>query len=105
MLGLGNLGQNLHKSINGIIPKEEHTCEQKRVANVYLPFFYNYVVNSGNKGFFTCLKDKYEKQRYLDLGNMEIMNALSKLSSTKLAVMTGNWYRQTTKNRYANFEI
>ena len=39
MLGLGNLGQNLRKSINGIIPKEEHTCEQKRVANAYLPFF------------------------------------------------------------------
>ena len=36
MLGLGNLGQNLRKSINGIIPKEEHTCEQKRFFTIML---------------------------------------------------------------------
>ena len=44
-----------------------------------------------NKGFFTCLKYKRKKERYLGFRNIEIRNALTKLwlSSFKLAIVTG----------------
>ena len=95
MLGLGNLRQNIYKIISGIIPKEEykskHKFFKKRATDLYLQIFYNYIDNTENKEFFTCLKDKHEKERYLGLGNMEIGNALSKLRlpSLKFAIVTG----------------
>ena len=95
MLGLGNLRQNIYKIINGSIPKEEykskHKFLKKRATDLHLQIFYNYIDNTKNKGFFTCLKDKHEKERYLDLRNMEIRNTLSKLrlSSFKFAIVTG----------------
>ena len=94
MLGLGNLRQNIYKIITGIIHKEEyeskHKFFKKRATDLYLQIFYNDIDNTKNKEFFTCLKDKHEKERYLGLGNMEIGNALSKLrlSSLKFAIVT-----------------
>ena len=37
----------------------------------------------------------HEKERYLGLGNIEIRNALSKLrlSSLKVAIVTGKWFK------------
>ena len=32
------------------------------------------------KGLFTCVKEKHERENYLSLRNMEIKNALSKLT-------------------------
>ena len=32
------------------------------------------------KGLFTCLKENHERENYLSLRNMEIKNALSKLT-------------------------
>ena len=100
MLGLGNLQRNIYKIINGTIPKEEykskHKFFKKRATDLYLQIFYNYIDNTENKGFFTCLKDTHEKERYLGLGNMEIRNALSKLRicSFKLAIVTENGSKQ-----------
>ena len=56
---------------------------------------------------FTCQKDKQEKEKYLGVGNMEIMNALSKLrlSFFKLAIVTGKWLKQKKKSKYVNFVI
>ena len=51
----------------------------KRATDLYLQTFYNYINITKNKGFFTCLEDKYEKERYLEPENMELRNALSKL--------------------------
>ena len=109
MLGLGNLQQNIYKIINGTIPKEEykskHKFFKKRATDLYLQIFYNYIDNTENKGFFTCLKDTHEKERYLGLGNMEIRNALSKLrlSSFKLAIVTGKWFKTKKEERICKF--
>ena len=111
MLGLGNLQQNIYKIINGTIPKEEYKskCEffKKRATDLYLQIFYNYIDNTENKGFFTCLKDTHEKERYLGLGNMEIRNALSKLIpfSLKLAIVARKSFKTEKKNEYASFVI
>ena len=111
-LGLGNLRQDIYKIINGIIPKEvymrKHEFFKKRATDLYLQIFYNYIDNTENRGFFTCVKDKHEKERYLlRLRNMKIRNALSKLrlSSFKLAIVTGKWFKTKKKKEYANFVI
>ena len=109
MLGLGNLRQNTYKIINGIIPEEEykskHKFFKKRATDLYLQSFYNYIDKTENKGFFTCLKDKHEKERYLDLRNMEIRNALSKLrlSSFEFATVTGKWFKTKKEERICKF--
>ena len=109
MLGLGNLGENIYKIINGIIPKEEykskHKLFKKRATDLYLQSFYSYIDNTEKKGFFTRLKDKHEKEIYLDLRNMEIRNALSKLrlSSFKLAIVTGKWFKTKKEERICQF--
>ena len=74
---------------------------------MYLEIFYSYIYNNENKGFFTCLKGKHEKERYLGLGNMQIRNALSKLRtlSFKLATVTENGLKQKVKNEHAKFVI
>ena len=48
---------------------------------------------------------RIEKERYLNLKNFEIRNALSKLrlSSRKLAVITRKWYKIREENRLCNF--
>ena len=51
----------------------------KRTTDLYLEKFYKYINITKNKRFFTCLQDKYEKERYLELENMELKNDLSKL--------------------------
>ena len=55
--------------------------------------------------YITCLKDAHEKERYLDLGNMEIKNVLSKLrlSSFKLAIVTGKWFKTKKEERICKF--
>ena len=35
---------------------------KKRATDLYLQIFYNYIDNTKNKGFFTCLKDTHEKK-------------------------------------------
>ena len=96
MLDLGSLRQSIYKIINGIIPKEvyksKHKFFKKRATDLHLEIFYNYIDDT--EWFFTCLKDKQEKERYLSLENMEIRNAFSKLkvSSCKLAIVTGKWF-------------
>ena len=85
-----------NKIVNGIIPKEEYKSKHKffkiRATDLYLQIFYRYIDNIENKGFFTFLKDKHEKERYLGLGNTKLGNALSKLRmfSVKLAILTEN---------------
>ena len=109
MFGLGNLGQNIYKIINGIIPKEEykskHKFFKKRATDLYLQIFYNDIDNTESKGFFTCLKGKHKKEKYLDFGNMEIRNVLSKLrlSSFKLAIVTGKWFETKEEERICKF--
>ena len=95
----GNYIRYIYKIINGTIPEEEykskHKFFKKRATDLYSQIFYNYIDNTENKGFFACLKDTHEKERYLGLENMEIRNALSKLklSSFKLAMVTGKWFK------------
>ena len=71
----------------------------------YTSFLHLYIDNTENKGFFTCLKDTYEKERYLGLGNLEITNALSKLrlSSFKLAIVTGKRFKTKEEERIYKF--
>ena len=57
----------------------KHKIFIKRTTDLYLPKFYKYINITKNKGFFTCLQDKYEKETYLKLENMELRNDLSKL--------------------------
>ena len=68
--------------MNLIVPREEykskHKFFKKQETDLYLQKFYNYVNITENKELFTCLQGKYEKERYLDLKNMELRNALSK---------------------------
>ena len=105
ILGLGILRQNIYMIINGIIPKEDyrskHKFFKKRATDLYLQLFYNHIDNTETKGFFSCLKDKYEKGRYLGLENMKIRNALSKLrlASCKLATVTGKWFKTKKEER------
>ena len=51
------------------------------------------------------MKQSYEKERYLNLKNFEIRNALSqlRLSANKLAVVTGKWCKIKKKNRLCDF--
>ena len=67
--------------------------------------FYNYIENEDNRSFFTELKQTYGKERYLNMKNFEIRNVISKLrlSSNKLAVVTGKWYKIKKENRLCNF--
>ena len=109
-LGLGNFMGNMYKVISGEISKEKyrskHKFFQKRATDCYIQNqFYNYIDNEDNRSFFTELKQTYEKERYLNLKNFEIRNALSKLrlSSNKLAVVTGKWYKINKENRLCNF--
>ena len=57
----------------------KHKIFIKRTTDLYLQKSYKYINITKNKGFFTCLQDKYEKERYLELENMELRNELSKL--------------------------
>ena len=65
---MDNLRQNIYKIRNGIIPKEECKSKRKffkkRATDLYLQFFYNYIDDTENEEFFTCLKDKHGKERY-----------------------------------------
>ena len=49
------------------------------------------------RGFFSCHKEKYEKEKYSRLGNTEIKNTLSKLrmSSFKLAPENDTKYKKS----------
>ena len=106
LLGLDNLMENIYKVINREIPKEKyqskHKFFQKQATDCYLQNqFYNYINNEENRSFFSKLKQTYEEERYLNLKNFEIRNALSKLrlSSNKLAVVTGKWYKINKEKR------
>ena len=54
----------------------KHKIFIKRTTDLYLQKVYKYINITKNKGFFTCLQDKYEKERYLKLENMELRNDL-----------------------------
>ena len=111
MFVLGNLQQNIYKIINRIIPKDKyeskHMLFKKRATDLYLHIFYNYIANIENKGFFTCLKDTHEKERYLDLWNMKKRNALSKQDCLLLnsLLWLENDSKQKKKSEYGNFVI
>ena len=68
--------------------KSKHKFFKKRATELYVKIFYNYIDNTENKGFFTCLKNKHEKERYLGLGNMEIRKALRDIRGLYLFVKT-----------------
>ena len=100
LLGLCNLMGNIYKVISGEVSQEKYwsknTFFQKRASDCYIQNqFYNYIEIEDHRSFFTVLKQTYEKERYLNLKNFEIQNALSKLrlSPDKLAVVTGKWYK------------
>ena len=109
MLGLSNLMQNIFKIINGVIPieqyKKKHKFFKKRATNTYLQNFYNYIDNDENNGIFTHLKEKYEIEKYLSLKDSELRKALSqlRLSSLKLAILTGKWYNIKKEERKCKF--
>ena len=103
--------RNIYKVINDKISKEKyrskHKFFQKQATDCYIQNqFYNYIDNEENRSlFFTELKQTYEKERHLNLKNFEIRNVLSKLklTSNKLAVVAGKWYKINKKNRLCNF--
>ena len=100
---------NIYKIISGQIWKEKylskHKFFQKRVVDCYIQNqIFNYIDNEDNRSFFTELKQTYEKEGYVNLKNFKIQNALYKLrlSSNKLAVVTGKCYRIKKENRLCN---
>ena len=111
LLGLGNFMVNIYKVTSREISKEKdrskHKFFQKLATDCYIKNqFYNYIdIEDNNRSFFTELKQSYEKERYLNLKNFEIRNSLSKLrlSSNKLAVVTGKWYKINKEKRLCNF--
>ena len=112
LLVLGNLMGNIYKVINGEISKEKyrskHKFFQKRATDCYIQNqFYSCIDNEENRSFFTELKQTYEKERYLNLKNFVIRNALPKLrlSSNKLAVLLENGIRLTKERDFAIFVI
>ena len=66
--------------------------------------FYSQKDNVENKSFFTEIKQTYEMERYLNLKNFEIRKAISRLrlSSHKLAIVTGKWYKIEKELRLCN---
>ena len=97
-LGSGEISKEKYRS--------KHKVFQKQATDCYIRNqFYNYIDNEDNRSFFTELKQTYERERYLNLKNFEIRNALFKLrlSSNKLAVVTGKWYKIKKENRQCNF--
>ena len=100
---------NIYKMMSGQIWKEK--CQSKRkffqkcTVDCYIQNqFFNYIGNEDNRSFFIELKQTYEKEGYLNLKNFEIQNALSKrLSSNKLVVFTGKWFRIKKENRLCSF--
>ena len=81
VLGLGNLRQNIYhiSDYERDYPLKKNIRAKKRATDLYLQNVHSYIDITENKWFFTCLKDKHEKERYLDLGNMGITNTLSNL--------------------------
>lgn len=59
-LGLGNLIQNILKTINRVIPKEEYKSKykffKKRVTDSYFPTLYSFTDNNENKELLKYLK-------------------------------------------------
>ena len=108
-LGLSNLMINIFKTINGDIPKEEYQNKQnlfkKRAADQYYQTFFSYIDRTEERGFFMHTKEKYEKERYLNIDNLEIRTALTKLrlSSYKLAIVTGKWHKIKVEDRKCQF--
>ena len=101
---------NIYKMISGQIWKEKCRSKykffQKRPVDCYIQNqIFNYIGNEDNRSFFTELKQTYEKERYANLKNFEIQNALSKLrlSSNKLTVVPGKWYSIKKENRLRSF--
>ena len=74
--------------MNLIIPREEykskHKFFKKGETDLYLQKFYNYINITENKGLFTCLQGKYEKERYLDLKKYGIKKCLIKTETVFL---------------------
>ena len=98
--GQSNLIKNIFKVIQGEISekdyKPKHNFFLKRATDCYVQqHFYNYIDNTENQSFFTELKQDFIKERYLNLHDFEIRKAISKLrlSSHKLAIVTGKWYK------------
>ena len=106
--GLGNLRQNIYhiSDYERDYPLKKNIRAKKQATDLYLQNVHNYSDIAENKWFFKSLKDKHEKERYLDLGNMEITNTLSKLrlSSFKIAMVTGKWFKKK-KRRRTNMQI
>ena len=108
-LGLSNLMLNIFKTIDGVIPQEEYENKEnffkKRNTDQYYQTFYNYIDRTEDRGFFMRIKEKYEKERYLEINNIELRTALSKLrlSSYKLAVVTGKWNKTKLEDRKCQF--
>ena len=83
--------------------QSKHKFFQKRVRDFYAkPVLQLY--NSENKSFYTELKQTYEMERYLNLKNLEIRKAISRLrlSAHKLAIVTGKWYKIEKEYRLCN---
>ena len=85
--------------------KKKHNFFKKRATDQYLQNFYNYIDNDENNGFFTHVKDKYVIEKYLSLKDSELRKALSqlRLSSLKLAILTGKWYKIKKEERKCKF--
>ena len=99
-LGSGEISKEKYRS--------KHKFFQKQATDCYIRNqFYNYIDNEDNRSFFTELKQTYERERYLNLKNFEIRNALFKLRlpSNKLAVVTGKCIRLRKKIDYVIFVI
>ena len=110
LLGLANIMGNIYKVINGEILQEKYRSKfkffQKRETDCYIQSkFYNYIDNEDTRSFFIELKQTYEKERYLNLINFEISNALStlRLSSNKLPFVTEKWDKIKKEKRLCIF--
>ena len=86
--------QEEHQAIDGWVKYMETKLKLLGLGNL-----------TGNKYKVMSGEQIYEKERYLNLKSFEVRNALPKLrlSSNKLAVVTGKCYKINKENRLCNF--
>ena len=85
--------------------KTNKTFLKSEQTDQYYQTFFSYIGKTEKRGFFMHTKEKYEKERYLNIDNLEIRTALTKLrlSSYKLAVVTGKWHKIKVEDRKCQF--
>ena len=101
------LAQKILKVILEEISKDNYKGKQffqKSFAGSYLQkYLYSYIDVDGNDSFYTELEHLHDKERYLNLKFYRKAMAKIRLSSHKLSILRGKWYKIEAAQRIYNF--